>query len=357
MGNNAVLSYLIIGSGYRSEYYGRIAAKYPELFRAMYVCRSSEKAELVTKHTGIAATTDIEQALAFHPDFCVIAVDREHIADVAEAWAQMGFAVLVETPVGSSIEKLKRIWDLHCSEGARIVCCEQYCRQPVLASGLSDIKNGLIGQPMTGYLSLVHDYHAASILRRMMLTGCESYILHGERKTSPVVETDSRYGAFYDGHIGTEVRDTVHITFDSGKTAIYDFAPTEYRTYIRSRHLTVRGDRGEWNDRMIYYLDGKGIPQKKMLMPSISEKYRVLDTQALRDIRRTWQPELQTDTEQDEFAIATMLLDMKEYLDGGESPYPLTEALDDALFWLMIQEAVREPWSEIRSPRMPWHER
>ena len=43
---------------------------------------------------------------------------------------------------------------------------------------------------------------------------------------------------------------------------------------------------------------------------------------------------------QDEFAIATLLLDMEEYLNGGPSPYPLWEAIEDARFWLRLQEAV-----------------
>ena len=39
-----MLSYVIIGSGYRAEYFGRIAASHPSLFRAMFLCRSEEKA-------------------------------------------------------------------------------------------------------------------------------------------------------------------------------------------------------------------------------------------------------------------------------------------------------------------------
>lgn len=40
-----VLSYIIVGSGYRAEFYARIAAAYPQLFRAIFLCRSEEKAE------------------------------------------------------------------------------------------------------------------------------------------------------------------------------------------------------------------------------------------------------------------------------------------------------------------------
>ena len=350
-----MLSYLIVGSGYRSEYFGRIAADHPELFRAMFLCRSEEKAGLVTKNTGIPATTDIKNAMAFAPDFVVVAVDREHVADVAEEWVLRGFPVVTETPVGSSVEKLKRIWELQETKGAKIVCCEQYPRHPVMKAGLDAVAGGLLGKPMSGYLSLVHDYHAASVLRKMMLTGGEEYVLHGERTDTPAAETDSRYGAFYDGRTGREVRDIVHISYASGKTAVYDFSPVEYRSYIRSRHISVRCERGEWSDRLLYYLDENNVPQKTLITAQLPEKYRALDTQTLRDIRRTWEPELQLDTKQDEFAIATILLDMGEYIAGGPSPYPLWEALDDGMFWIMVQEAVRNPWQEIKVPKMPWN--
>ena len=349
-----MISFLIVGSGYRSEYYGRIAKTYPDLFRALFLCRSEEKVRLITHNTGIEATTDLKAAISFAPDFVVVAVDRGHVAQVAEEWALRGFPVITETPIGESMESLKRIWDLCNEQSAKIVCCEQYYRQPMLSLGLSLVEKGLIGKPSTGYLSMVHDYHAASILRKMMLTDGEDYVLRGERKVSDVVATDSRYEAFYDGHIDKETRDIIHIDYASGKSAIYDFSSVEYRSYIRSRHIVVRGDRGEWNDRIMYYLDDDNNPQKKLLMPEIPSKYRILDTQALRDARRTWQSELQLDTLQDEFAIATMLLDMKEYSEGGTPPYPLKEALDDALFWLMVQEAVKEPWKEIHLPDRPW---
>ncbi|MBQ8030180.1 MAG: Gfo/Idh/MocA family oxidoreductase [Butyrivibrio sp.] len=350
-----MISFIIVGSGYRSEYYGRVAQSHPDLFRAIFLCRSEEKVQLVTAHTGIPATTDVDKALAINPNFVVVAVDREHVAVVAEEWVLKGFPVVTETPVGSSIEKLERLWELQETKGARIVCCEQYHRQPLLAGGLSAISSGLLGTPTTGYLSLVHDYHAASILRMMLMTGNEKYVLHGERKITPVTETDSRYGAFYDGRVGQETRDIVHIDYESGKTAVYDFASTEYRSYIRGRHITVRCEKGEWNDRLLYYLDENNNPQRQLLMSDIPEKYRMLDTQSLRDIRRTWQPELQLDTLQDEYAIATILYDMKDYIAGDKSPYPLRDALDDAVFWLLVQETAKNPWQEITVPKTSWN--
>ena len=349
-----MISYLIVGSGYRAEYFARIARKYFSLFRAMFLCRSQEKAQVVSSRTGVPAVITLEEALNFHPDFVVVAVDREHVADVAMEWAERGYPVVTETPVGSSMEKLQKLWAMQEEKQAKIVCCEQYHRYPVLANGLEKVRSGLIGTPATAYLSLAHDYHGISLIRRMLGTEGEAYTLYGTRTTGSVVATDSRYGAILDGSAAQEVRGTAHITFASGKTCLYDFASTQYRTFIRSRHLAVRGDRGEWSDRLITYADENNCPGRAFVMPEIPATYRALDTQALRDGRKTWTPELFLDTEQDEFAIASILLDMEAYLQGGPSPYPLREALDDACFWLLLNEAVIRPWEPVVAQEMPW---
>ena len=350
-----MLSYVIVGSGYRAAYFGRIAAAYPDLFRALFLCRSREKAALMQKSTGIGAVTEREACLSFRPDFIVVAVDRPHVADTAEEWLALGYPVLAETPIGDTEEKLVRLWRWQEEKKARIVCCEQYRRYPVLAAGLEAVARGMIGKPVSAYLSLAHDYHAFSLIRGMLLSEGEAYALRGAEQLSPAVETDSRQGAILDGRIGKEERKVIQIAFSSGKTAVYDFAPLQYRSFIRSRHLTVRGERGEWSDRIIFHLDESGQPRRIHLMPDVPAAYRALDNQALRDLRKTWQPELFLDTAQDEFAIASILLDMEKYLQGGKPPYPLRDALEDAYFWLLAQKAVQSPWREIIPRPMPWH--
>ena len=344
-----MISFLIVGSGYRSEYFGRVARTYPELFRAMYLCRSQAKTELMQAHTGLPATVSEEEAKAFSPDFIVIAVDRGHMAEVAETWVKKGFPVVTETPVGATPEQLAGLWKLE-REGGRIVCCEQYFRQPLLAAGLRAVSDGLIGTPSSMYLSLLHDYHGASLIRKCLnVSADEPYSVFGEALDEPVTETDSRGGAILDGRVRTDRRMTAMIAFESGKRAVYDFCPIQYRSYIRSRHLTLRGDRGEWSDTVISFVNSRNEPEKLFLLPKIPEKYRALDTQALRDRRRNWESTLAPDTVQDEFAIATVLMDMREYLNGGASPYPLEEAIADAAFWISLQEAEQRPFERVRS--------
>lgn len=351
-----MISFGIVGSGYRAEYFGRIARTYPDIFRAIYLCRSVEKTERMTARTGMEATQSRERFLAFGPDFLVIAVDRGHMAEEALKWAETGIPVMTETPSGGTIGDLNRLWEAQEQRGARISCCEQYFRQPLLAAGLKAVEEGLIGAPVSLYISLLHHYHGASLIRKaLQVPAGEKYILRGSRTVTQVTATDSREGAILDGSCQNEERDRIHIDFESGKQADYDFSSVQYRTYLRSRHLTVRGTRGEWSDTLIRTLDPEGTPRQLFLMPEIGKEYRCLDTQALRDLRRNWQPDLAPDTVQDEFAIATMLLDMGACCKGGPSPYPLREALEDAYFWLQMEQAVQHPWEEIRSERMIWH--
>ena len=344
----SMLSYAIVGSGYRAEYFGRIARTWPALFRALYLCRSEEKAGLMKRQTGVDAVLTAEEVVRFCPDFIVVAVERGHVADVAEEWVLRGFPVVTETPAGDTEGKLERLWRLG-ENGAKIVCCEQYHRHPVLAAGIQAICDGGIGTPQSMYISLVHDYHAASLIRRALNTGSEPYTLSLTRNRYSTVATDSRYGAVLDGRPEEEERVCACMGFASGKSAVYDFSPLQYRSYIRTRHITVRGDRGEWSDTTIYGLDEKNRPVRKNLMPDIPDRYRCLDTQYLRDLRKTWRPELFLDTLLDEYAIATILLDMGDYLAGGPSPYPLWEAIEDARFWLRLERAGDGscPWKEV----------
>ena len=51
---------MIVGSGYRAEYYGRIAQTWRGQFRALYLCRSPEKAAKITGKFGKYLRQNIE---------------------------------------------------------------------------------------------------------------------------------------------------------------------------------------------------------------------------------------------------------------------------------------------------------
>ena len=106
----------------------------------------------------------------------------------------------------------------------------------------------------------------------------------------------------------------------------------------------------------MYRVDESGKPVREMLAPVIPDRYRELDTASLRDARRIPRGDLSMDNLQDEFAIASMLFDMGEFLETGREVYPFREALEDAYFRILMEEAVAEPWKEVRAEKMPWSE-
>ncbi len=351
------LSFIIVGSGYRAMFYVRIARAYPEQFHLQYMlCRSEEKAQKLKAEQGVPATVSVETCEQAHPDFVVVAVSKDSIADVAREWILKGYPVAAETPAGSSIEKLKMLWDLKINHGGRLLICEQYFRYPVIASGLKAITEGKLGDPYAVSLSVAHDYHGISLIRRMLKLGLEPVTMRGARYEFPVTETDSRYGRITDGRIANKFRDHVVLEFASGKTAFYDFSGVQYHSYIRSRHLTVQGQNGEWSDTILRYVKEDHIPEKKYLLPYFPPRYQELETEKLKGLLSSWRPELMLEQEQDEYAIATMLYDLRDYLAGGAEVYPLAEALEDAYLWQLMQEAVQNPGKAISSEKMPWQD-
>ena len=68
------LSFIIVGSGWRSLFYVRIAKQFPQLFELKYMlCRTQEKADRIAAEHGITATTSEKLCEQAKPDFVVIA--------------------------------------------------------------------------------------------------------------------------------------------------------------------------------------------------------------------------------------------------------------------------------------------
>ena len=345
-----------MGSGFRAMFYGRIARTYPELFEMKYMlCRSQEKADRIRTQTGFSVTTSKEACEACRPDFVVVAVNKANIADVAEEWVLRGHTVLTETPAGASLEQLERIWELRERCGCRIQVAEQYFHYPSLSVGMKYIERGDIGEPFSLYISVAHDYHGASIMRKYLSVGQEAFAVAAKRFRFPLTETDSREGAVTDGRTTLRERDIALFEFASGKIGLYDFSGEQYHSFIRSRHIIVRGRDGELSDQVLYRLDDRHYPRTKILLPELEPRYRVLETKRIRDYVRMWKPELSLDEIEDEYAIACMLYDMGDYIASGKEIYPLRDALQDAYMWLVLQEAVQKPGRQLRARAMPWN--
>ena len=356
------LSFIVVGSGWRAMFYVRVALRYPQCFKLCYLlCRTKEKAELIHKEYGIPVTTEVRVCEEASPDFVVVAVDRASKFQVTKQWLEKGYAVLSETPAAETADELEELWALH-RKGARLQVAEQYIRYPLIAAGLQAIELGLLGDPYAVELSLVHDYHAASLIRHMLRCGLNRLArpfptmrLCGKAYDFPVEETGSRSGSITDGSVKQRRRVRVTLEFDNGKAAFYDFDGVQYHSAIRTRHINVQGQQGEWNDTVLHYVDTSHRPVRAELKAWLDPSYEPLHTRRLLELSRTWNPEVHMEAIQDEYAIATLMLDMRAFLDHGREGYPLSEALEDTYTWLLMDQAVKCSGQVITSQPRAWY--
>lgn len=105
----AKLRFIVVGSGWRSLFYWRIAQALPERFElCAMLCRTEEKAEKMHREYGVPVSTSAEQCIALQPDLVVVAVNKASIAAVSTEWLARGFAVLCETPAALNEEHALR---------------------------------------------------------------------------------------------------------------------------------------------------------------------------------------------------------------------------------------------------------
>ena len=177
----AKLRFIVVGSGWRSLFYWRIAQALPERFElCAMLCRTEEKAEKMHREYGVPVSTSAEQCIALHPDLVVVAVNKASIAAVSTEWLARGFAVLCETPAALEEDALRALWQLH-QQGAKLQVAEQYWLYPTLAKRLAAVRSGALGTPQFARLSVAHGYHAVSLARQFLNAGQQPVRVTGRR--------------------------------------------------------------------------------------------------------------------------------------------------------------------------------
>lgn len=334
------IRFAVVGSGWRSLFYIRIARALPEIFElTTLLCRSQEKAGRFQKEYGISATVNEQDVIASAPDFIVSAVSEDSIAETAAKWCRYGFPVLSETPAGLSYEQLEMLWDLRQTSGARIQIAEQYQFYPRYDAIIRLIRSGLIGEAVSLDISAMHGCHAASMIRNFLDTGLEEVRLTGKAFSFPVTETRTRYEVLTEGKISLKEQHHVILEFESGKAAVYDFLSEQYRSPVRNRSIRLRGTRGELLNDMVYFLNEGNLPRQASLIFKYDPSGREVLSVTFQGQSLYSPPFGVCGLSEDETAIARVLSGMKEYVDTGREVYPLSCALEDAYLALLMTDS------------------
>lgn len=367
--------FIIVGSGWRSLFYVRIAKALPDKFELCgMLCRTEEKAAKMAKENDIYTTTSIEECKDMKPDFVVVAVNKTSIADVSKEWMDYGFTVLCETPAALDTNTLNELWEMH-KAGKRLVVAEQYIYYPLYKAMLSVLKDDLLGEPGFLSISLAHEYHGASLMRAFLKENVATpFTVSAKTYTFSTVETLNRYERFTDGRVAGKKRTVATWEFADGKVAVYDFDSEQYRSPIRNNFVKLQGSRGEMKDGTFCYLDEDNEPCKAELV--VKDRWVTTDSDNpnLRNVHEYEEIKLVQEgaddviayeapfgacgLAEDETAIAQMMVQAAEYgtdwsCDAAESA--LRNALQDAYMAIVMQQAV-ETGAVVKSEPQSWQQ-
>lgn len=336
------IRYAIIGSGWRSLFYVRIAKALPEMFEVTHMLlRSEEKKAKIAEEYGTPVTTSREELLAAKPDFAVAAVSRRDNAKVAIELLREGIPVLAETPAADTLEELNEIWRLCAKKGGRLQVAEQYFLYPTYEAKLRIAREGYLGNVQSASLSALHDYHGISILRRALGAGLSNVSISAKSYAWPVAVTQNRNGVLQKGGETTPNRVRADFVFDNGTVGFYDFSGIQYHSHIRSRHFSIQGSRGELFDDKVCYLNEDNDPMIETLTPAGDGVRPGIESIAFAGKAFYRNPFPTNVLSEDETAIARLLVGMAEYLETGKEVYPLAEALQDAYLTILLKQAVQ----------------
>ncbi len=327
-----MIRYAVVGAGWRSEFYLRIAAALPDLFECtgIFIRNENTAKEFAKKHSA-AIYSSLDALLDTNPDFVVSCVSKANICDEIELLCKKGVAVLSETPVGDS-EKATESFLERFDPSWRVQVAEQFHLQPQNQAIKSVIDSGVIGKINHLQICFCHDYHAVSLIRYFLGAGNCLPKVKSVEFDEGITLYNSRGGYISPTHKNST--HTLAFLDYGGKTALYDFVKEQYFSDIRGTRIIIRGDKGEiFNDTCTYLQDGRvrlfrleridrgtNGNLDGLYLDSIVAQGNLLYKNPFYKARLT----------DEEIAIATCLTKMDKYLKDGTPFYSAEDAALDA---------------------------
>ncbi|MEO6084551.1 MAG: Gfo/Idh/MocA family oxidoreductase [Umezawaea sp.] len=346
-----VTSFAIVGSGWRAEFFWRLAAALDGLDCVGVVSRRQQD-------LPVPVHLSLDDCLAAKPDFVVTATPWAVTPSLVADLVERGVPVLAETPPAPDLDGLRRLW--HEVGGSGLVqVAEQYSRMPSHAARLALVRSGAIGDPTRVDVSSTHQYHAVSLIRTLLGTGRGPAEVRAVRTTAPLADPLSRDGWVDPVEVKEATTTIATIAFTDGGFGLYDFTDNQWHNQLLMRRLLVRGTKGELRDQDVVRLTGdRTIVRTPIVRRQTGYDLDLdgFDTDHITfgaDVlyRNPYQGRRWND---EEIAIATLLQDTAAWVsDSGPEPYPLADGLHDHRVALAVEEAADtgaavhvgdEPW-------------
>lgn len=351
--------FAIVGGGWRSLFFLRVAQALPDRFEvAGMMVRNEARGQELEKAWGVKTYQTLDELLRINDlRFVIVSVPPSVAPQYISAIAEHSLPVLTETPPAPDLAGLLALYDLS-QRGARIQVAEQYYLQPLHAARLAFTHSGKLGTVNQAQVSVAHGYHGISLIRKFLGITFEPASITAHRFLSPLIAGPTRSGPPVQERLVQSEQHIAYLDFGS-KLGIFDFINNEqYRSWIRSHRLLVRGDHGEINATHARYLEDYQTP--------ISFDFVREDAGATGNIEgyyhkgflagNEWvykNPFMPARLSDEEIAVASCLVGMDAYVDGGPDIYSLAEAAQDHYLNLLIGQALSSGQTVTTTPQ-PW---
>jgi predicted dehydrogenase len=349
----------IVGSGWRAEFFARLAALMPDQLTLVGAAvRIPERAEEITRRWHVPGyLSPGELAAKQQPDFVVTSVPWPVNPEVIATLVESGVRVLAETPPAPDEAGLRELWE---QVGARrmVQVAEQYLLMPGHAARREIVARGLIGKATSVQVSSTHGYHAVSIIRGLLGVGFEPVRIVASRFTAPLVDPLTRAG--WTGDETAKDAATTLATLDfGGASGLYDFTDNQWHNRLRLRRIVIRGSLGEIaDDTVVRWAGSETVLRSPIVRSQLGQDLNLdgHDTELLSFegsvVYRN--PLLGLRLMDEEIAIGSLLTATAAWSrDEGPEPYPLDQASQDHLIALAIDRAA-ESGTPVVTEAGPW---
>lgn len=351
----------IVGSGWRAEFFLRLARQAPERFSVSgVVARRPERGAEIGAAWGVPTYLSIDEMVtARRPEFVITCVSWDAAPAVTKELVAQGVAVLAETPPAPDLDGLRSLWSDVGASGL-VQVAEQYTLMPGHAARLALLREGVIGDVTSVQVSSTHLYHAVSMMRHMLGVGFAPAQVDARDFVSPLANplTPSGWTASSEPQDSTTTLAT--LDFGDARMGLYDFTSNQWWNPLRARRIVIRGSMGEIVDDSVVRLVDPRTPVTSALVrrrAGVDLNLEGVDLDHISfDGRVLWRNEFfGSRFSEDDLAVAALTAAMSAWCrDEGPPPYPLAAGCQDHLIALAISESARtgtpvttsvEPWA------------
>ena len=359
----------VVGSGWRAEFFVRVARLLPDRFRCVgVVTRTAERGAQVEATWGVPTVRTVEELVTGAVPGAGAAPDRPEVVVTATPWpvtpdvvrevVDAGVPVLAETPPAPDVDGLRSLWSDVGPTGL-VQVAEHSPFMPAHQARRAVVAAGTIGEPTQVQVSSTHLYHAVGLARFLLGAGRGPVTVRTQAFTAPLVDPLTR-----DGWTGATTPVPVRqllatLDLGDGRSILYDFTDNQWHNPLRTNRVVVRGSHGELvDDAVVRLVDGRTVLTSRIerRQSGIEQDLDGFDLEHLsfdgHVVHRN--PFVGARLADDDLAVAHLLDGTGAWVRGdGPAPYPLADGCQDHLLGLAIEESARTG-APVTTSREPW---